>query len=313
MNGILQQPDPKAFGKVAVLMGGLSAEREVSLHSGAGVLAALQRQGVDAHGVDAGRDLVRVLADQGFNRAFIILHGTWGEDGVVQGALEMLGLPYTGSGVLASALGMDKLRSKRLFECSHIPTPAYALVDADTDWAALIAKLGAPLAVKPNAQGSSVGVTKARNADDLRAGWEAAREYDATVIAEHWVTGREITATVLGDTVLPLVHIEVPGGFYDYNAKYLANDTRYHCPAALDADLTARVQELARDAFELLGCRHWGRVDFMVTPEGVPYVLEVNTVPGMTDHSLVPMAARAAGMDFDALVMRILSLSLEHG
>jgi len=290
-------------------MGGPSAEREVSLKSGGAVLAALQRQGVDAHGIDADRKVIRTLEDGGFDRAFVMLHGPWGEDGVIQGALEVLGLSYTGSGVLASALGMDKLRSKRLWSCSDLPTPEYMELRSGTDPAEVLKRLGTPIAIKPNTQGSSVGISKVETVNEVKVAWDAAGRHDEIVIAERWIQGKEITATILGTEVLPLIHIEVASGFYDYQAKYLATDTRYHCPAAIPDALTARIGNLARTTFGLLGCYGWGRVDFMVDEAGEPYVLEINTVPGMTDHSLVPMAAKQAGIDFDELVMRILETS----
>ncbi len=300
---------PEAYGKVAVLMGGPSAEREVSLKGGAAVLAALRRAGVDAHGVDAGRDVAQLLAQGGFERAFIMLHGPWGEDGVIQGALEVLGLPYTGSGVLASALGMDKLRSKQLFAYGGIPTPEFLELKPGMEASAVLERLGVPLAVKPNRQGSSVGVSKVFAPDGFEAAWAEALRFDDCVLAERWVSGREITASVLDGEVLPLIQIETPHEFYDYDAKYHADSTRYHCPAELPAATAAQLRRLARATFELLGGRGWGRVDFIVDDGGHPYVLEINTVPGMTDHSLVPMAARQAGFDFDELVLRILQTS----
>ncbi len=300
------------FGKVAVLMGGPSAEREVSLNGGRAVLAALGRQGVDAHGVDAGADVLRVLDAGRFDRAFIMLHGPWGEDGVIQGALEVLGLPYTGSGVLASALGMDKLRSKQLFAANGIPTAPFLELAPGMDPEGVIAQLGAPLAIKPNRQGSSVGVSKVFDPPALATAWTEALRYDASVLAERWVSGREITATVLDGEVLPLIHIETPRGFYDYEAKYHADDTRYICPADLPAEAAAVVRGLARRVFGALDCHGWGRVDFIVDEDDQPCVLEINTVPGMTDHSLAPMAARAAGLSFDELVLRILATSLNR-
>jgi len=301
--------DAADIGKVAVLMGGPSAEREVSLNGGRAVLAALERQGVDAHGVDAGQDVLQVLANGTFDRAFIMLHGPWGEDGVIQGALEVLGLPYTGSGVLASALGMDKLRSKQIFAASGIPTAPFIELRPGTDTRHVMERLGVPLAIKPNRQGSSVGVSKVFDADALEIAWAEAARFDTSVLAERWVNGQEITAAVLDDEILPLIRIETPRGFYDYEAKYHADDTRYVCPAELPAALATELRSLAREVFTTLDCHGWGRVDFIVAEDGRPYVLEINTVPGMTDHSLVPMAARVAGLSFDELVMRILSTS----
>ena len=299
------------YGKVAVLMGGLSAEREVSLKSGAAVLAALQQQGVDAHGIDAGKDVLQVLARGQYARAFIALHGRWGEDGVIQGALEVLGIPYTGSGVLGSALGMDKLRCKQLWAGCGIPTPEFAVYTDEQALAAVAGRLGYPLFVKPAHEGSSIGIGKAADLDELRRACIVAARYDRTVLIERCIVGPELTAGILGELELPLIRLETPRAFYDYEAKYLLDDTRYLCPAGLSQAHERGIQALARRAFDAVGCRGWGRVDFMLDAEGDPYVLEVNTVPGMTDHSLVPMAARHAGLSFEQLVMRILELSME--
>jgi D-alanine-D-alanine ligase len=300
------------YGKVVVLMGGPSAEREVSLKSGAAVLAALKRRGVDAHGLDVGPDVLTRLAAGKYHRAFIALHGRLGEDGVIQGALEVLGLPYTGSGVLGSALGMDKRRCKHLWSATGVPTPEFVVLEAGGDFARAGARLGFPVFVKPACEGSSIGVSKVRRAEELPAAWEKAAKYDACVLAERFIDGPEITAALLGDRVLPLIRIETPREFYDYEAKYLTDDTRYVCPSGLDAAAEKKAQQLARAAFEALGCSGWGRVDFMLDKGGHPYVLEVNTVPGMTDHSLVPKAARAAGIEFEELVLRILETSFSH-
>lgn len=299
------------FGKVAVLMGGPSAEREVSLNSGNAVLAALRRRGIDAHGVDADANVLRVLQDGRFERAFIALHGRWGEDGVIQGALETIGLPYTGSGVLGSALGMDKLRCKYLWAGARIPVPEYVVLRRGMNFTTAVAPLGMPIFVKPGREGSSIGVTKVRRIEELAAAFEAAVLHDDQVLAERAIGGPEITCAVLGEQALPLIRIEAATEFYDYEAKYLRDDTRYHCPSGLEGPLERRIQEIAIEAFALLGCSGWGRVDFMVDERGTPYVLEVNTVPGMTDHSLVPKAARAAGIEFDDLVVRILEMT--HG
>lgn len=299
----------KEFGKVAVLMGGLSAERDVSLKSGAAVLAALQRQGVNAHGIDVGKDVLQVLAAGRYDRAFIVLHGRYGEDGVIQGALELLGLPYTGSGVMGSAIGMDKLACKRLWSGAGVVSAPFAVIDDARDCDAVAQQLGFPLFVKPAREGSSLGISKAKNLDDLRRAWTTARQYDPLVFAERGIVGMELTAAILGTQALPLIRLETPNEFYDYEAKYFLDTTRYHCPSGLDAALEKRIQEIARRAFDLLNCSGWGRVDFMVDGAGNPYVLEINTVPGMTDHSLVPMAARHAGIDFDALCLRILESS----
>ena len=300
------------FGKVAVLLGGRSAERAVSLNSGRAVLTALRAQGVDAHAIDAGPEVLAVLAQGGYDRVFIVLHGRGGEDGVIQGALETLGLPYTGSGVLASALGMDKLRAKQLWLGAGLPTPPFRVVEAATDPATVIAELGLPLAVKPAREGSSIGVSRVNRPADFKAAWERAARCDATVLVEPWIDGDEYTGAVLQGEALPLIRLETPREFYDYEAKYHADDTRYHCPCGLPPDREAELQRLVLQAFTALGCQGWGRVDFLVDRQQRPWLLEVNTVPGMTDHSLVPMAARAVGLDFPALVWRILETSLER-
>jgi D-alanine-D-alanine ligase len=304
--GFKEIMNPKDFGKVAVLMGGPSAEREVSLKSGNAVLAALKRQGVDAHGVDADKSTLRWLEDGKFERALIMLHGRWGEDGAIQGALEVLDIPYTGSGVLGSALGMDKLKSKDLWSAVGIPTPAYAVLESGTDFDKVTEKLGLPVFVKPVREGSSLGVSKAKTVAGLKAAWKSAAKYDDRVIAERSIDGAEITCGIIGDRALPLIRIETDREFYDYEAKYLLDTTRYLCPSGLSAEQESEIQALALHAFDVLGCRGWGRVDFMCDKRGQAYVLEVNTVPGMTDHSLVPKAAKQAGMNFDELVLRIL-------
>jgi D-alanine-D-alanine ligase len=309
MTSVQRVQDPKAFGRVAVLMGGRSAEREISLKSGRAVHAALLQRGVDAHAVDAGEDVWRQLG-QGFDRVFIILHGRGGEDGVIQGALETLGLPYTGSGVLGSALGMDKLRSKWLWQALGLAVPEFVVIDDETRPDELIARLGLPLMIKPSREGSSLGVSKVTDAAQLPAALAAARELDDCVIAERFIQGGEYTCAVLGHEALPMIRIETPRAFYDYQAKYFATDTRYICPCGLDQAQEAELQRLALRAFQVLGCYGWGRVDFMVDGAGRPWLIEVNTVPGMTDHSLVPMAARQAGLSFDDLVWRILEETL---
>ena len=290
-------------------MGGPSAEREVSLKSGSAVLAALKRKGIDAHGMDADKSSLRLLEDGKFERVFIALHGRWGEDGVIQGALEVLDLPYTGSGVLGSALGMDKLRSKYLWSASGIPTPEYVVLEPGTDLSQVAAKLGLPVFVKPVREGSSLGISKAKTLVELKAARETAAKYDDQVIAERFIDGAEITCGILGDQALPLIKIETDREFYDYEAKYILDTTRYLCPCGLPADRERAVQNLALRAFEALGCCGWGRVDFMLDKAGHAYALEVNTVPGMTDHSLVPKAAQQAGVNFDELVVRILETS----
>jgi D-alanine-D-alanine ligase len=294
------------FGKVAVLMGGRSAEREISLKSGNMVLNALKKSGVDAHAFDPRDSGLEALKAQRFDRAFIALHGRFGEDGTVQGALEYLGIPYTGSGVMASALAMDKWRTKLLWRAAGLPTPDHELMSARTDPAGLAARLGLPLMVKPAREGSSIGMSKVTTIEKIAPAYELAARYDGVVIAERFVEGIELTAAILGDEPLPLIRLETPREFYDYEAKYFANDTRYICPCGLPAEQERSVQRTALEAFRILGCSGWGRVDAMLDREGKLQLLEVNTIPGMTDHSLVPMAARAKGMSFEDLVMRIL-------
>ncbi|MEJ5210508.1 MAG: D-alanine--D-alanine ligase [Burkholderiales bacterium] len=295
------------FGKVAVLFGGRSAEREVSLKSGSAVLAALRARGVDAHAFDPAERSLDELA--GFDRAFIALHGRYGEDGTIQGVLELMGIPYTGSGVLASALAMDKWRTKLVWQAAGIPTPRYALLEAHTDFDAVVRELGLPLMVKPASEGSSIGMSKVTRAEELRPAWELAARHDRLVIAEAFVSGAEYTASILGERALPLIRLETPHTFYDYEAKYLANDTRYILPCGLPPEREQALQALALQAFRILGCRGWGRADLIVDQTGTPYFLEMNTAPGMTDHSLVPMAARQAGLSFEDLVLRILELA----
>jgi D-alanine-D-alanine ligase len=296
----------KRAGKVAVLFGGTSAEREVSLMSGRAVLAALQAAGVDAHGFDpAERDLL-LLKQEGFERAFIALHGRGGEDGTVQGALELMGIPYTGSGVMASALAMDKWRTKMIWLASGLPTPRYAMLDAATDWEAVVRELGLPIFVKPVHEGSSMGATKVTAADQLQAAWELAARYDDLVIAEEFIAGTELTAPFINGQVLPLVRISAPDGNYDYQNKYFTDDTRYDCPCGLPAAQEAALQALVMKSASVLGCRGWGRADLILTADGRPYLLEMNTSPGMTAHSLVPMSASVAGLDFGALCLEIL-------
>jgi D-alanine-D-alanine ligase len=297
------------FGRVAVLMGGLSAEREVSLKSGTAVLTALKRKGIDAHGIDAGRDVFAQLRAGNFERAFIALHGRFGEDGTVQGGLEVMGIPYTGSGVLGSALGMDKLRCKRVWSAAGIPVGEQVVLTPGIDLDGVAEKLGFPMFVKPSSEGSSIGVSKVRSHAELEQAWTLALKYDPVVLAERFIDGPELTCGILGDRALPLIRIETTREFYDYDAKYILDDTRYHCPSGLGAAVEYKLQDIARRAFESIGCRGWGRVDFMMDSQGNPYVLEVNTIPGMTDHSLVPKAAKQAGIEFDDLCLRILETS----
>ncbi len=298
------------FGKVAVLYGGWSAERPVSLKSGQAVLQALQASGVDAHGIDVDRYILQTLQQGQFDRIFNILHGAGGEDGVLQGALEILGLPYTGCGVMASAISMNKLMTKRVWIGAGLPTPAYRVLTAETDFAAIVDELGLPLIIKPATEGSSIGLSKVKKAEDLPEAYAKAASCSTTVIAEQWIVGGEYTAGMVAGESLPLIRIEVPGELYDYEAKYISDDTRYHCPCGLTAEEEQAMQVLARQAFAAVGGRGWGRVDMMRDHQGKAWLIEVNTNPGMTDHSLVPMAAKAVGIDFQALVVRILETTL---
>jgi D-alanine-D-alanine ligase len=303
--------DPKAFGRVAVLFGGLSAEREVSLNSGAMVLGALRAAGVDAFGIDVGADFVQRLARERIDRAFIILHGRGGEDGAMQGLLECAGIPYTGSGILASALAMDKLRTKQVWTSLGLPTPRHAILRDESDCRSAAAELGFPLIVKPAHEGSSIGMAKVNDIDALIDAWQAARQFDPQVLVEQWIHGPEFTVAVLRGEVLPPIALGTPHSFYDYDAKYLASDTRYRIPCGLDAAKEEELRSLAARACEAVGTRGWARVDVMQDEDGQFWLLEVNTAPGMTDHSLVPMAARAAGLDFQQLVLSILADSFE--
>jgi len=322
------QPSASAFGRVAVLCGGRSAEREISLLSGAGVLQALRASGVDAHAFDPAQRPLDDLRREGFDRAFIALHGRHGEDGTVQGALELLGIPYTGSGVLASALAMDKTLSKRIWQSCGLPTPAFVLARTAAQVADAGDRLGLPMAVKPAREGSSIGFTRLTSIDQAAAAFDAASRHDADVLCEEFIDGRELTVAVLGSAdaaqTLPVVEILAPEGNYDYRNKYFSDETRYECPARLDPALAARIDELALAAWRALGCAGWGRVDLMLggaRPDGEgtpaapePFLLEVNTSPGMTSHSLVPMASRAAGIGYEELCLRILaSACLQQG
>ena len=298
------------FGKVAVLFGGKSGEREVSLKSGAAVLVALKRQGVDAHAFDPANQELSEL--KGFNRAFIALHGRFGEDGTIQGALDLMDIPYTGSGVMASSVGMDKWRTKLLWRATGVVTPDFELVTAKSDFAAIEKKLGLPLFVKPANEGSSIGITKVKKAGGLEAAYLLAAKADPLVIAEKFVGGGEYTVGILDETPLPIVRIVPKNEFYDYEAKYLRNDTEYLCPCGLSTAKEAQIQQEALQAFRAVGCKGWGRVDFLMDEAGKHYFLELNTSPGMTDHSLVPMAAKAADISFDELVMKILSMTLSN-
>lgn len=302
--------DPAAFGRVVVLMGGESAERDISLLTGEAVLKALRNKGVQAEGLDAGRDLLAKLVAGKFDRVWIALHGRGGEDGTLQGLLSFLGLPFTGSGVLGSAISMDKLRTKRLLQGAGLPTPRYCVIRNEADLVEAGEQLGLPVMVKPSDEGSSIGMSKVDRPEQMRAAWELASRYNCDVFAEEWVAGPEYTAAVLDDRVLPLVRIQTSSVFYDYQAKYFSDDTRYQCPCGLPADQERQLADVARAAFEAVGASGWGRVDIMVSPQAGPLILEINTVPGMTSHSLVPMAAAAAGTGFDDLVWQILETSM---
>jgi D-alanine-D-alanine ligase len=296
------------FGKVAVMMGGPSAEREISFLSGNAVLKALRDSGVDAHAFDPAERPVAELKRDGFERVFIALHGRFGEDGTVQGALEVLGIPYTGSGVMASALAMDKWRTKLVWIAAGIPTPHYRVVDAKTDWWSVVAALGLPLIVKPAREGSTIGITKVTTVDhdELRLAYMEAVKHDALVIVEEFISGVELTASILDDRALPLIRIEAPQGNYDYHHKYFSDETRYFCPSGIPEAAERAIQAQSLEAFNLIGCSGWGRLDLILKPDGAWHFLEVNTSPGMTGHSLVPMAARQAGVSFPELCMQIL-------
>jgi D-alanine-D-alanine ligase len=295
-----------SFGKVAVLMGGPSAEREISLISGKAVLAALRGKGVDAHAFDPAERSLFELKGEGYDRVFIALHGRFGEDGTVQGALEAMGIPYTGSGVMASALCMDKWRTKLVWHAAGIPTPRFAMVDRTTTWSKIADLLGLPVIVKPSREGSTIGLTKVRRVDELAAAYELAARYDDLVLAEEFVPGKELTASILGEVALPLVRIEAPQGNYDYQNKYFTDETKYFCPSGVDPRLEDEIRAAALRSFRVLGCRGWGRADVIVRPDDSYSFLEMNTSPGMTGHSLVPIAARAVGIDYPELCARIL-------
>lgn len=302
---------PENFGKVGVLFGGRSSERKVSIMSGTGVLDALKSRGVDAHAFDPGTQSLADLAAQKFDRVFIALHGRFGEDGSLQGALEQLGIPYTGSGVMACAVGMDKITTKLLWLMQGLPTPKYAIVTPDADLTQVQADLGLPLIVKPPLEGSTIGITKVEAADGLKAAVDLALTYDESALAEQFITGREFTVAILGRgktaRALPIVEIVAPGGNYDYEHKYHGNATQYFCPARLDDTLAAEMAKIAVDAYNALGCEGWGRVDVMLrASDNRPFLLEANTSPGMTSHSLVPMAAAAVGIDYPDLCLEIL-------
>lgn len=296
----------QALGRVAVLMGGCSAERDVSLRSGQAVLAALLRSGVDAFGLELNEQALAQLLAEPMDRAFIALHGRGGEDGSIQGVLEWLRIPYTGSDVMASALAMDKYKCKQVWQGMGLPTPASELMTAATDAGALVARLGLPLMIKPAHEGSSIGMSKVTSVEQLAAAYQEAARYDDRILAEQYITGAEFTASIVDDEALPVIGLKTPHDFYDFSAKYTAGDTSYLLPCGLVPEEEAQLQQLALDAYRAVGCESWGRVDIMVDQQGCPWLLEVNTSPGMTDHSLVPQAAAFAGQGFDQLVLRIL-------
>lgn len=298
----------KQYGKVAVMMGGSSAEREISLMSGNGVLSALLSRGVDAHAFDPAEKPLSALKEEGFDRVFIILHGPFGEDGTLQGALETLGIPYTGCGVMASAICMDKWRTKLLWRGAGLPIPDFELLDEDSDFAAVEARLGLPLFVKPATEGSSIGVTKVKQAGELKAAFDEARKYDPLVLAERFVGGGEYTCAVIDGQAYPTIKIEPATEYYDYQAKYFRDDTVYRCPSGLSEEVEQRARALCLQAFRVLGGQGWGRVDFLMDEDGGIYLLEVNTNPGMTSHSLVPMAARAQGISYEDLCLNVLDM-----
>jgi len=305
--------DVERFGKVGVLLGGLSAEHDISLMSGTGVLTALRSKGIDAHPFDPAERSLGELATEGFERVFIALHGRFGEDGAIQGALELLGIPYTGSGVMASAIAMDKIFTKRIWQSQGLPTPRHAVLDASTDLRQVPDQLGLPLIVKPPHEGSTIGISKVAGYSQMGEAYELAARFDDVVLAEEFIAGRELTVSIVTGAdgkanALPIIEIVAPDGNYDYQNKYFTDDTRYLCPAPIDDALTKRIQTLALEAFAAIGCEGWGRVDFMLRhADDEPFLLEVNTSPGMTGHSLVPMAARAVGVSYEDLCLRVLA------
>lgn len=298
------------FGKVAVLMGGQSAEREVSLNSGSMVLEALTSMQVDAQGIDVGCDVFERLREGDYARAFIALHGQFGEDGSIQGGLDVIGLPYSGSGVTASSICMNKLVTKKIWQGYQIPTPNHRVLKNTIDRDALVKELGLPMIFKPVSQGSSIGITKVDSKEEIHVAWEHARKFEDTVIAEQWIAGKEYTVAILDDRALPVIRLETPRSFYDYDAKYHSDKTQYHCPCGLPERLEEEIQEQALKAYKITGASGWGRVDVILDDKGGAKFLEINTVPGMTDHSLVPMAAKADGISFNELVVKILETSL---
>ena len=303
-------PDMKQqFGKVAVLMGGLSAEREISLQSGNAVLTALKNKGVDAHGIDVKENIVNELGNENYQSAFIVLHGRGGEDGTIQGLLELMAIPYTGSGVMASSLAMDKLKTKQIWLAMGLPTPEFCIIDSEQSCDRALDTLGLPLIVKPVLEGSSIGMSKVEQKEELILAWQKAKQCGGTVIAERWIEGNEYTAALLDGQVLPMINLKTTHKFYDYDAKYEADDTQYICPCGLSEESEAEFAELVKQAFNAVNASAWGRVDFIVDQNDQPWLIEVNTVPGMTSHSLVPMAAKQAGLSFEDLVMSILTMA----
>ncbi len=301
--------DAGKLGKVAVLMGGLSAEREISLMSGGAVLTALKSKGVDAHGIDVNKDIVGDLQDEDYQRAFIVLHGRGGEDGTMQGLLELMSVPYTGSGVMASSLAMDKLKTKQIWLAMGLPTPDFCILDSEKSCHQALQSLSLPLIIKPVLEGSSIGMSKVEREEELIPAWQKAQQCGGTVIAERWIEGDEFTAAILDDQVLPMIKLKTTHKFYDFDAKYEADDTQYICPCGLSEKQESQYAALATQAFDAVGASSWGRVDFMVDENDQPWLIEVNTVPGMTSHSLVPMAAKQAGLSFEELVVKILSMA----
>lgn len=302
----MSQTSGRDFGKVAVLMGGWSAEREISLLSGRAVLQALREKDIDAHGIDVDRDIASVLGAGDFDNALIMLHGRGGEDGAMQGLLEVMGLRYTGSGILGSALAMDKLRCKQLWAAEGFPTPEFMQIETEQDADVAMAKLGLPLIVKPALEGSSIGMSKVEVGAEMLPAFDKARACQGAIIAERWITGAEYTAAIINRKVLPLIRLETDRKFYDYIAKYKSDDTRYICPCGLDTSVEQELGAIMLDAFDAIGASGWGRVDFLLDTDGRPWLIEANTVPGMTSHSLVPMAAKQAGIGFNELVIEIL-------
>ena len=303
--------DKSDYGKVAVMMGGLSAEREISLESGMAVYAALNRARIDAHILDVQKDVLKKVYEEKFDRVFIALHGRGGEDGQMQGALEILQIPYTGSGVLGSALAMDKSRTKNIWQSQGLPTPPFIELHKNSNWQTVAEQLGLPLMVKPVHEGSSFGASKVVKPGELEQAWKTANHFDNRVMAERWITGSEYTVPILNEQALPIIRLVTPRVFYDYEAKYVSDSTRYICPCGLDNKQEEMLGELALTAFRALGASGWGRIDLMMDESGQPWLIEANTIPGMTSHSLVPMAAKQAGMNFDELTIAILNTSMD--